>query len=156
MKRSGGSSGCPREAAGATGSDRKGGSGFGARPGLGTQSTDSGGALCPVLPADGDPRPGRLLDDPPQRLRWQAHLEFTHNHDVGDLTWDKIAVSLPRSEKLRALVLAGVPHSMRPQVRPRGAARAWGRGRGLRAALAPPLSCGCGSRGPCRRSGAPS
>uniref|UniRef100_A0A480P452 Small G protein signaling modulator 3 n=1 Tax=Sus scrofa TaxID=9823 RepID=A0A480P452_PIG len=65
---------------------------------------------------DGDPRPGRLLDDPPQRLRWQAHLEFTHNHDVGDLTWDKIAVSLPRSEKLRALVLAGVPHSMRPQL----------------------------------------
>lgn len=36
---------------------------------------------------------------------------------MGDLTWDKIAVSLPRSEKLRSLVLAGVPHSMRPQVR---------------------------------------
>ncbi|XP_073070014.1 small G protein signaling modulator 3 isoform X3 [Manis javanica] len=57
-----------------------------------------------------------LLEDPPQRLRWQAHLEFTHNHDVGDLTWDKIAVSLPRSEKLRSLVLAGIPHSMRPQL----------------------------------------
>lgn len=57
------------------------------------------------------------MEDPPQRLRWQAHLEFTHNHDVGDLTWDKIAVSLPRSEKLRSLVLAGIPHSMRPQVR---------------------------------------
>ncbi|XP_025782161.1 small G protein signaling modulator 3 isoform X2 [Puma concolor] len=51
-----------------------------------------------------------------KRLRWQAHLEFTHNHDVGDLTWDKIAVSLPRSEKLRSLVLAGIPHSMRPQL----------------------------------------
>ncbi|XP_021562696.1 small G protein signaling modulator 3 isoform X3 [Carlito syrichta] len=50
------------------------------------------------------------------RLRWQAHLEFTHNHDVGDLTWDKIAVSLPRSEKLRSLVLAGIPHGMRPQL----------------------------------------
>ncbi|KAB1270530.1 Small G protein signaling modulator 3 [Camelus dromedarius] len=66
------------------------------------------------------PRSGRLpaalMEDPPQRLRWQAHLEFTHNHDVGDLTWDKIAVSLPRSEKLRSLVLAGVPHSMRPQL----------------------------------------
>lgn len=61
-----------------------------------------------------------LLEDPPQRLRWQAHLEFTHNHDVGDLTWDKIAVSLPRSEKLRSLVLAGIPHSMRPQVKLRG------------------------------------
>ncbi|XP_039719327.1 small G protein signaling modulator 3 isoform X5 [Pteropus medius] len=72
--------------------------------------------------ADGaDPSPGRLpavslMEDPPQRLRWQAHLEFTHNHDVGDLTWDKIAVSLPRSEKLRSLVLAGIPHSMRPQL----------------------------------------
>ncbi|XP_066866364.1 small G protein signaling modulator 3 isoform X8 [Kogia breviceps] len=66
--------------------------------------------------ADGGPRPGQLLEDPPQRLRWQAHLEFTHNHDVGDLTWDKIAISLPRSEKLRSLVLAGVPHSMRPQL----------------------------------------
>ncbi|KAF6340437.1 small G protein signaling modulator 3 [Rhinolophus ferrumequinum] len=57
-----------------------------------------------------------LMEDPPQRLRWQAHLEFTHNHDVGDLTWDKIAVSLPRSDKLRSLVLAGIPHSMRPQL----------------------------------------
>ncbi|KAF6121671.1 small G protein signaling modulator 3 [Phyllostomus discolor] len=68
-----------------------------------------------------DPTSGRLpavslMEDPPQRLRWQAHLEFTHNHDVGDLTWDKIAVSLPRSEKLRSLVLAGIPHSMRPQL----------------------------------------
>ncbi|XP_063663954.1 small G protein signaling modulator 3 isoform X9 [Pan troglodytes] len=57
-----------------------------------------------------------LMEDAPQRLRWQAHLEFTHNHDVGDLTWDKIAVSLPRSEKLRSLVLAGIPHGMRPQL----------------------------------------
>ncbi|XP_037702616.1 small G protein signaling modulator 3 isoform X5 [Choloepus didactylus] len=57
-----------------------------------------------------------LGEDPQQRLRWQAHLEFTHNHDVGDLTWDKIAVSLPRSEKLRSLVRAGIPHSMRPQL----------------------------------------
>ncbi|XP_036064884.1 small G protein signaling modulator 3 isoform X1 [Onychomys torridus] len=57
-----------------------------------------------------------LVEDPPQRLRWQAHLEFTHNHDVGDLTWDKIAASLPRSEKLRSLVLAGIPHGMRPQL----------------------------------------
>ncbi|XP_036093452.1 small G protein signaling modulator 3 isoform X5 [Rousettus aegyptiacus] len=68
-----------------------------------------------------DPSPSRLpamslMEDPPQRLRWQAHLEFTHNHDVGDLTWDKIAISLPRSEKLRSLVLAGIPHSMRPQL----------------------------------------
>ncbi|XP_064419471.1 small G protein signaling modulator 3 isoform X3 [Latimeria chalumnae] len=57
-----------------------------------------------------------LSEDPQQRLRWQAHLEFTHNHDVGDLTWDKIDVMLPRSDKLRTLVLAGIPHSMRPQL----------------------------------------
>ncbi|XP_028671059.1 small G protein signaling modulator 3 isoform X2 [Erpetoichthys calabaricus] len=57
-----------------------------------------------------------LTEDPQLRLRWQAHLEFTHNHDVGDLTWDKIDVTLPRSEKLRNLVLSGVPHSMRPQL----------------------------------------
>lgn len=91
-----------------------------------------------MLPAEGvDPSPSRLpavslMEDPPQQLRWQAHLEFTHNHDVGDLTWDKIAVSLPRSEKLRSLVLAGIPHSMRPQVRPGG-----GTCRGQQRALIP-------------------
>ncbi|NWT61738.1 SGSM3 protein, partial [Erythrocercus mccallii] len=57
-----------------------------------------------------------LMEEPQQRLKWQAHLEFTHNHDVGDLTWDKIEVTLPHSEKLRSLVLAGIPHSMRPQL----------------------------------------
>ncbi|XP_018421276.1 PREDICTED: small G protein signaling modulator 3 isoform X1 [Nanorana parkeri] len=57
-----------------------------------------------------------LTEDPQQRLKWQAHLEFTHNHDVGDLTWDKIDVTLPHSDKLRSLVLAGIPHSMRPQL----------------------------------------
>uniref|UniRef100_A0A673TSL8 Small G protein signaling modulator 3 n=2 Tax=Suricata suricatta TaxID=37032 RepID=A0A673TSL8_SURSU len=67
-------------------------------------------------PGSGKPPAASLMEDPPQRLRWQAHLEFTHNHDVGDLTWDKIAISLPRSEKLRSLVLAGIPHSMRPQL----------------------------------------
>uniref|UniRef100_UPI00358E8A98 small G protein signaling modulator 3 isoform X2 n=1 Tax=Myxine glutinosa TaxID=7769 RepID=UPI00358E8A98 len=55
-------------------------------------------------------------EDPQHRLRWQAYLEFTHNHDVGDLTWDKISCSLPRSEKLRSLALGGIPHSMRPQL----------------------------------------
>ncbi|XP_051987530.1 small G protein signaling modulator 3 isoform X4 [Xyrauchen texanus] len=55
-------------------------------------------------------------EDPQQRLRWQAHLEFTHNHTVGDLTWDKISPNLPRSDRLRSLVLGGIPHSMRPQL----------------------------------------
>uniref|UniRef100_A0A8C9DER4 Small G protein signaling modulator 3 n=1 Tax=Prolemur simus TaxID=1328070 RepID=A0A8C9DER4_PROSS len=72
---------------------------------------EEGGEPGSCLPAS-----TALTEDPAQRLRWQAHLEFTHNHDVGDLTWDKIAVSLPRSEKLRSLVLAGIPHSMRPQL----------------------------------------
>ena len=103
------------------------------------------------------PIPASCWRTPPQRLRWQAHLEFTHNHDVGDLTWDKIAVSLPRSEKLRSLVLAGVPHSMRPQVR-WGATEVMGTGapRGLSAVPCPLLSCGCGCLGPCRRRGTPS
>lgn len=110
----------------------------------------------PVLPADGaDPSSGQLpgvsvVEDPAQRLRWQAHLEFTHNHDVGDLTWDKIAVSLPCSEKLRSLVLAGIPHSMRPQVRPHAPGCVPTFHETLRF-LPPPRSCGCGSRGPCRR-----
>ncbi|XP_020776437.1 small G protein signaling modulator 3 isoform X1 [Boleophthalmus pectinirostris] len=55
-------------------------------------------------------------EDPQQRLRWQAHLEFTHNHTVGDLTWDLISPTLPRSDRLRSLVLGGIPHSMRPQL----------------------------------------
>ena len=77
----------------------------------------------PFAEADGpEPNSSKLLgvpltEEPQQRLKWQAHLEFTHNHDVGDLTWDKIEVTLPHSDKLRSLVLAGIPHSMRPQVR---------------------------------------
>ncbi|KAG7248469.1 hypothetical protein CRUP_036147, partial [Coryphaenoides rupestris] len=64
------------------------------------------------LAGEGSPQ----SEDPQQRLRWQAHLEFTHNHAVGDLTWDVIAPVLPCSERLRSLVLAGIPHSMRPQL----------------------------------------
>lgn len=65
-----------------------------------------------MLGSEGSPQ----REDPQQRLRWQAHLEFTHNHTVGDLTWDLIAPVLPRSDRLRSLVLGGIPHSMRPQV----------------------------------------
>lgn len=72
-------------------------------------TTDSAEPLSKLL--------GISFEEPQQRLKWQAHLEFTHNHDVGDLTWDKIEVTLPHSDKLRSLVLAGIPHSMRPQVR---------------------------------------
>ena len=67
------------------------------------------------VPLGGEGSPQR--EDPQQRLRWQAHLEFTHNHTVGDLTWELISPCLPRSERLRTLVLGGIPHSMWPQVR---------------------------------------
>lgn len=71
-----------------------------------------GGKSKSWLGTEGSPQ----REDPQQRLRWQAHLEFTHNHTVGDLTWDLIDPVLPRSERLRSLVLGGIPHSMRPQV----------------------------------------
>lgn len=71
-----------------------------------------GGKPRSRLDAEGSPQ----REDPQQRLRWQAHLEFTHNHTVGDLTWELIDPVLPRSERLRSLVLGGIPHSMRPQV----------------------------------------
>ncbi|KAI8477915.1 Small G protein signaling modulator 3, partial [Branchiostoma belcheri] len=58
-----------------------------------------------------------LTEDPQNRLKWQAYLEFTHNHEVGDLTWDKIEATLQKSEKLNQLVMSGIPHSMREQVR---------------------------------------
>ena len=31
-----------------------------------------------------------FVEDPGHRLKWTAYLEFTHNHEVGDLTWDKV------------------------------------------------------------------
>ncbi len=30
------------------------------------------------------------------RLRWIAHLEFTHNQVLEELTWDKVHLMLPR------------------------------------------------------------
>lgn len=56
-----------------------------------------------------------FIEDPQQRLKWVAYLEFTHN-EVSDLTWDKVEKRLPRSEKLRTMVRQGIPHSMRPQI----------------------------------------
>nr|XP_006821156.1 PREDICTED: small G protein signaling modulator 3 homolog [Saccoglossus kowalevskii] len=57
-----------------------------------------------------------LIEDPQHRLQWTAHLEFTQNQDVGDLTWSKVDACLPRSDKLRSLVRAGIPHTMRGQL----------------------------------------
>lgn len=50
------------------------------------------------------------------RLMWIAYLEFTHNTEVGDLTWDKVQPRLLRTEKLCNMVRAGIPHSLRPQI----------------------------------------
>jgi len=43
-------------------------------------------------------------------------LEFTHNTEVGDLTWDKVQPRLLRTEKLCNMVKSGIPHSLRPQI----------------------------------------
>jgi len=38
------------------------------------------------------------------RLKWIAHLEFTHEHVVGELTWDKIDPQLAKTEKLLDMI----------------------------------------------------
>lgn len=57
-----------------------------------------------------------FVEDPQHRLQWVAHLEFSHNKEVSDLTWDKVEVRLPRTEKLSTMVRNGIPHSLRPQM----------------------------------------
>ncbi|KAK3089673.1 hypothetical protein FSP39_005534 [Pinctada imbricata] len=57
-----------------------------------------------------------FVEDPQHRLRWTAYLEFTHNNEVGDLTWDKVQPRLARSEKLRGMVKQGIPHSLRTHI----------------------------------------
>jgi hypothetical protein len=34
-----------------------------------------------------------FVEDPQHRLKWTAYLEFTHNNEVGDLTWDKVKLT---------------------------------------------------------------
>lgn len=57
-----------------------------------------------------------FVENAQHRLQWVAHLEFSHNKEVSDLTWDKVEVRLPRTDKLKSMVEAGVPHSLRPQI----------------------------------------
>lgn len=57
-----------------------------------------------------------FTEDNQQRLQWIAHLEFSHNKEATELTWDNVEVVLPRTEKLRNMVRAGIPHSLRPQM----------------------------------------
>lgn len=68
-----------------------------------------------------EPSSNKLLsipytEDEQQRLQWIAHLEFSHNKEASELTWDNVAVTLPRTEKLRSMARAGIPHSLRPQM----------------------------------------
>lgn len=57
-----------------------------------------------------------LVEDPQHRLQWVAHLEFSHSKEVSDLTWDKVEVQIPRTDKLLQMVRSGIPHSLRPQM----------------------------------------
>lgn len=43
-------------------------------------------------------------EEPGQKLKWQAHLEFTQNQELGELTWDKVSTTyhfLPLSSKTK-------------------------------------------------------
>ncbi|XP_019765184.1 small G protein signaling modulator 3 homolog isoform X2 [Dendroctonus ponderosae] len=57
-----------------------------------------------------------LVEDPQHRLQWVAHLEFAHNKEVSELTWDKVEVRIPRTDKLLQMVRSGIPHSLRSQM----------------------------------------
>ncbi|XP_045214522.2 small G protein signaling modulator 3-like isoform X3 [Mercenaria mercenaria] len=57
-----------------------------------------------------------FVEDAQHRLKWVAYLEFTHNEEVEDLTWDKVDSRFQRTEKLRQMARAGIPHSLRPQM----------------------------------------
>lgn len=57
-----------------------------------------------------------FVENEEQRLQWVAHLEFSHNKEASELTWDSIDVVLPRTEKLRTMVREGIPHSLRAEM----------------------------------------
>ena len=40
-----------------------------------------------------------FVEDSQHRLKWVAYLEFTHNEQVEDLTWDKVRHSLRNIEE---------------------------------------------------------
>ena len=57
-----------------------------------------------------------FVEDATQRLQWIAHLEFSHNKEASELSWENVEVNLPRTEKLRNMVREGIPHSLRAQM----------------------------------------
>ncbi|OWA53792.1 Small G protein signaling modulator 3 [Hypsibius exemplaris] len=66
---------------------------------------------------EGDDVPTIPEDNSPQKLQWLAHLEFSANDkNHQDLTWDKLQYKIARTEKLRGMILDGIPHSLRGQM----------------------------------------
>ncbi|XP_065365739.1 small G protein signaling modulator 3 homolog [Calliphora vicina] len=57
-----------------------------------------------------------FVEEAQHRLQWIAHLEFSHNKEATELTWEHVDVMLPRTEKLRNMVREGIPHSLRAQM----------------------------------------
>lgn len=57
-----------------------------------------------------------FVEDAQQRLQWIAHLEFAHNKEINELSWEHVDQLLQRTEKLRKMVQNGIPHSLRPQM----------------------------------------
>ncbi|TRY67052.1 hypothetical protein TCAL_07812 [Tigriopus californicus] len=57
-------------------------------------------------------------DDPQKRLKWIAHMEFAQasNGNGDTLGWDRMVENITRTEKLRAMVKEGVPHSLRSHI----------------------------------------
>lgn len=58
-----------------------------------------------------------FIESEAHRLQWIAFLEFSHNKEASELTWENIDVVLPRTEKLRNMIIyEGIPHSLRSQL----------------------------------------
>ncbi|XP_039282761.1 small G protein signaling modulator 3 homolog isoform X2 [Nilaparvata lugens] len=58
----------------------------------------------------------QFIEDPQHRLKWLAHLEFSHNKETSNLSWDNVDIKLPKTDKLREMVRDGIPHSLRSQI----------------------------------------
>lgn len=43
-------------------------------------------------------------------------MEFKHNKEAAELSWQNIDCRLPRTDKLCELVHSGIPHSLRSQI----------------------------------------
>uniref|UniRef100_A0A0B7AAI0 Small G protein signaling modulator 3 n=1 Tax=Arion vulgaris TaxID=1028688 RepID=A0A0B7AAI0_9EUPU len=55
-----------------------------------------------------------FIEDPQHRLKWTAYLEFTHNNEVGDLTWDKdLLRTMPSNACFCNINSTGIPRLRR-------------------------------------------